>query len=248
MHACRDAAAGLSGGTRAPDGGGGGGAFVPMLARGLRLAWRRRLDSVAALMFFVLVGSLFPLALSALRPGGMALAALAPAVLWIAALLAVTLGSLRLFADDAANGVLEQVLLGPGGAGGALAGLMLAHWLAVALPLLVATPLVALSFGLPASRLAPLLASLLLGTPVLCLLSALGAALTLGARAGGLLLALLVLPWCVPVLLFGLGAAQGDPLGGGWNAGAFLLLGAMLAAGLALGVPALRAALELGVE
>ncbi|MCW7537907.1 heme exporter protein CcmB [Aquabacterium sp. A7-Y] len=215
------------------------GPFWLMLRRGVRLAWRQRIDTAAALAFFLIVAALFPLAL---MPAPEARPTLAPAAAWVAALLAITLGSLRLFTEDAGNGVLEQVLLGPGSTGMAVAGVLAAHWVAVGLPLLAAAPVLALFYDLSAVQLGWLSASLLLGTPALCVLAALGAALSLGARAGGLLLALLVLPWCVPVLLFGVSAAQGA-------AGpALLLLAASTTFSLALGPLAVSAALRMGIE
>lgn len=225
----------LSGGLHRP--------VVLMLGRGLRLAWRRRVDTGAALAFFLIVAALFPLAL---MPSPEQRPALAPAVTWIAALLATALGSLRLFSEDAANGVLEQVLLAPGSASLAVAGMLWAHWLGVGLPLIAATPGVALFYDLSVAEWARLAVSLLLGTPALCVLSALGAALSLEARAGGLLLALLVLPWCVPVLLFGVSAAHG-PAGPGGTAG-LLMLAAFTTFSLALGPLAVRAALRIAIE
>ncbi|AKJ28316.1 heme exporter protein CcmB [Caldimonas brevitalea] len=208
-----------------------------MFGRGVRLAWRRRVDSAASLAFFLIVAALFPLALMSEARSG-----LAPAATWIAALLATTLGSLRLFTDDAANGVLDQLLLAPGGTGLAVGGLLCAHFVTVGAPLLGASPLVALFYDLSFEQWARLAVSLLLGLPALCVLSALGAALTLGARAGGLLLALLVVPWGVPVLLFGIGAAQGI------SNGAMLLLAAATLFALALGPWGVGAALRMNAE
>nr|WP_297357851.1 heme exporter protein CcmB [uncultured Caldimonas sp.] len=213
------------------------GPFVPMLARGLRLAWRRPVDALVGLAFFVLVVGLIPLALV---PDAAARPAMAGAASWIAAVLAAMVSSLRLFGDDAASGALDQLLLAPGGAVPAMAGLLAAHVTVTALPLVLVSPLLALFFDLHAKAWAALAAALLLGLPALCLLAALGAALTHGARAGAVLLGVVVLPWCVPVLLFGIRAAQPG------ETGALLLVAAVSLACAALVPRAVVAALKLG--
>lgn len=213
------------------------GPFVPMLLRGLRLAWRRPADAVVAVGFFLLVAALVPLTL---MPDAAARPTLAGAATWMAAVLAVMIASLRLFTDDAASGLLDQLLLAPAGAGQAMGGMLAAHTMATALPLLLVSPLLALFFDLTWLAWAALAGSLLLGLPALCLLAALGAALTHGARAGGLLLGLVVLPWCVPVLLFGVQAARPG------ETAALLLVAAVSAACAALVPPATVAALKLG--
>jgi heme exporter protein B len=218
------------------------GAFAPSLARGLRLASGRRLDSLVAPGFFMLLAAVFPIALAGLAP----LPAVAPALLWISAFLAVVLSSHRLFADDAAGGVIEQLLTLPSPVG-AVGGILAAHWAATTAPLLVVLPLVGLTYGLDAARIVPLALSLLAGTPALCMLCALGAALSTGARGGALLYAIVVIPLAFPVMLFGVGATQGDPTGG-WHAGAFALLGAFAIATAALGPFAVHAALRIASE
>jgi heme exporter protein B len=206
------------------------------LRRELRLLLRERFDALAALGFFTLVLALLPLAL-----GGEAhlLLRVAPAAAWTAALLAVLLGSLRLFQADFANGVLEQQLLAATPLA-VLGGRLLAHGLACAL-LLPASVLLMPFYGLPPAQWPALALSLLLGLPTLVLLCALGAALTLGSRGGGMLLALLVLPLAVPVLLLGIATAQGA-------AAAPWLLGALLAAALALLPWTTLAALRMGLD
>lgn len=206
------------------------------LRRELRLLQRERFDALAALGFFTLVLALLPLAL-----GGEArlLQRVAPAAAWTAALLAVLLGSLRLFQADAANGVLEQQLLSATPLA-VLGGRLLAHGLACGL-LLPASALLMPFYGLPPAQWPALALSLLLGLPTLVLLCALGAALTLGSRGGGMLLALLVLPLAVPVLLLGIATAQGE-------AAAPWLLGALLAAALALLPWTTLAALRMGLD
>lgn len=218
------------------------GAGTALFARDVRLAARRPVEAVAALGFFLLVTALMPVALA---PDAVQRPALAAPVAWVAALLAAALGSARLFSDDAASGMLDQLLLAPGGATFAVAGVLAAHWVTVAVPLLAATPVLALFYDLDARQWAMLAASLTLGTPALCTLAALGAALTLGARTATLLLALLVLPWCVPVLLFGIRAAQPD-MAGAWPAGPSLLLAAVSLGCAALVPFAVAASLRLG--
>ncbi|MBA4109238.1 MAG: heme exporter protein CcmB [Leptothrix sp. (in: Bacteria)] len=218
--------------------------FALALARGLRLAWRRRVDGGTALVFFLLIAWLIPLVLAP-RPD--TLPALAPAAVWVAALLAILSGSLRLFQDDAVNGTLEQMLLAPQRGLSAVAGLLASHWLVALLPLLVALPLVAALYDLRSQQLHWLAASLLLGTPALSTVAALGAALSLGARGGMFLLTLLSMPLALPVVLFGVRAAQGDPAGG-WAHGALMLLGASACAAIALGPWSVASALEVAVE
>lgn len=198
--------------------------------RDLRLLWRRRGDALQPALFAVLVVVLFSLAL-----GGDAelLARVAAAVLWVAVLLSGLLALDTLFRGDAEDGSLEQWMLAPV----PLAWLVLVrtvlHWATTALPLLVAAPLLAELLQLPRVELPVLMAALALGTPLLSLIGAVVAALTVGMRRSGILLALLALPLYVPVLVFGAGsvalASQGlDPAGG------LLLLGAGLAVALVL--------------
>jgi heme exporter protein B len=215
-----------------------------LMARDLRLLWRRRGDALQPALFALLVVVLFALAL-----GGQpqALANVASAVLWLAVLLAGLLSLDSLFRSDADDGSLEQWMLAPV----PLAWLVLVrtfmHWATTALPLLVVTPLLAELMHLPRNELPVLLASLALGTPLLSLLGAVVAALTVGMRRSGILVALLALPLYVPVLVFGAGsvaaAAQGlDPTG------ALLLLGAGLVAGIVLAPLAAAAAIRIALN
>lgn len=212
-------------------------------ARELKLAARRPSDALGGLFFFVLVGSLFPLALG---PDAPLLRQIAPGIVWVAALLAVLLGQHRLFESDMADGSLEQWLLAPAPLP-LLVGLKVAtHWLLGVLPLLLVAPLLGWQYGLDGTVVSILLASLALGTPSLCLLAALGAALTLGVR-GQLLLALVVLPLSVPILIFGSHAvAQAQQ--GLSAAPALNLLGACLCLALLAGPWAIAAALRLALE
>ena len=194
------------------------------LARDLRVALRSRAELGVQLLFYVIVVSLFPLALA---PEPALLQSLGPGVLWVAALLASLLSLPRLFAGDFADGTLEQIALSPHPLPALVSGKMLAHWLTTGLPVVLLTPLLGLQYGLAPEVLVVTMGALLLGTPILSLLGAIGAALTLGTRGGGSLLALLVLPLYVPVLIFGAGAA--DALRAGLSVSPHLsLLGAGL--------------------
>ena len=173
------------------------------LRRDLKLALRSRSELGVQLLFYVIVVSLFPLASS---PDRNLLMAMGPGVLWVAALLASLLSLPRLFASDHADGTLEQIALSPYPLQALVSGKIAAHWLTTGLPVTILAPLLGLQYALEGEALTVLAFSLLLGTPILSLLGAIGAALTLGLRGGGSLLALLVLPLCVPVLIFGAGS------------------------------------------
>jgi heme exporter protein B len=181
-----------------------------VLARDLTIALRRKGDALTALFFFVIVVSLFPMAVGA-DPA--LLRTLGPGVLWVAALLSSILGLHRLFADDHADGTLEQLALSPRAFPVLVAGKILAHWLVTGLPLVLLAPLLALEFGLGTEAMPAIVGGLLLGTPLLSLLGAIGAALALGLRGAGALLPLLVLPLYVPALVFGAGAVQASEAG-----------------------------------
>lgn len=212
-------------------------------AREFKLAVRRPSDILGGLLFFVLVGSLFPLALG---PDAALLRQIAPGIVWVAALLAVLLGQHRLFENDMADGSLEQWLLAPVSLT-LLVGLKVAaHWVLGVLPLLLLAPLLGWQYGLDGDVIVVLLASLALGTPSLCLLAALGAALTLGLR-GQLLLALVVLPLSVPVLIFG-SHAVAQVQQGLSAAPALNLMGACLCLAVLAGPWAIAGALRLALE
>jgi heme exporter protein B len=215
-----------------------------IIVRDLRIALRRRSDTLAALIFFIMVVSLFPLSVG---PEPQLLRTMAPGVIWVAALLASMLSLARLFADDYQDGTLEQMLLSGHPLALLVLGKIVAHWLASGLLLALVSPLLALQFDLSLASTGVLVGSLLLGTPVLSLLGVIGAALSVGLRGAGMLLSLLVLPLCIPVLIFGAGAVQADMAGLG-IAGHFSLLGALLVVSLAaapiVAATALRIALE----
>jgi len=178
------------------------------------------MDVFTILVFFLLVTSLFPLGLD---PDPALLAKIAPGIAWVAALLASLLGLPRLFAADHADGSLEQLALAAAPLPALVTGKVLAHWVATSLPLILLAPLAGIQFGLEPRLIGILIATLLLGTPVLAWLGAIGAALTLGARGGAALLALLVLPLAVPVLVFGAGAVESTRAGLGAQAHLSLL-------------------------
>lgn len=230
--------------TSAPAGVSWRGVLWGLLVRDLRLALRRPVDVAAGLMFFVVTASLYPLAVGS---EAALLARLAPGVLWVAALLASLLSLRRLFDDEWADGGLDLLVLSPVPLPLVVLAKVLAQWLCSGALLVLASPVLATQFGLTSEAIGLLALTLLLGTPVLSLLGAIGAALTLGLRGAAVLTALLVLPLCVPVLVFGAGAveahAAGLPVGGHLS-----LLGAMLLLSL-LGAPfACAAALRLAVE
>jgi len=200
------------------------------VARDLRLAFRRRGDVLNHLVFFVIVVTLFPLGVGA-EPN--LLRTMAAGIVWVAALLAAMLSLQRLFASDHADGTLEQMMISAHPLGAIVFGKVVAHWLVSGLPLTLLAPVMGLQFDLTQEAIAVLTVSLLVGTPVLSLIGGVGAALTLGVRGGGVLLALLVLPLYVPVLIFGAGAAAQVLIG--MSAAPHLsLLGAFLALSLAV--------------
>lgn len=215
-----------------------------VIGRDLLLALRRRSDIANSLLFFVIVVSLFPFGVG---PEVNLLRAVAPGVLWVAALLASMLALSRMFAADFADGTLEQMLLAPAPLTVVVMGKVIAHWLLTGLPLVVLSPVLALQFDMPADAIGILVATLALGTPVLSLIGAIGAALTLGVRGSGVLTALLVLPLYIPVLILGAGAV--DAAAGGLDVSAHLsLLGALLLFAAACAPWPIGAALRIAVE
>lgn len=198
--------------------------LIAVIRRDVLLAARRRGDWLTAQFFFVMVTSLFPLGIG---PEPAMLRSIGPGVVWVAALLACLLSLGRLFADDHRDGSLEQLLLAPYPNTVLTLGKALAHWIINGIPLLLIAPVLGIQFGLPADALGVLVLSLAIGTPILSLLGAIGAALTLGLRGGGVLITLLILPLYVPVLIFGAGAVEGTLSGTGAEAH-LSLLGALL--------------------
>lgn len=180
-------------------------AFIALARRDLTVAFRRRAEMANPLLFFVLVVTLFPLGVGA---EANLLAKIAPGVVWVAALLAALLSLDGIFRPDFEDGTLEQLVLSAHPVPILVLAKVTAHWLITGLPLLLAAPLLALFLGLPEAAMGALLASLLLGTPVLSLVGSIGVALTVGLRKGGMILSLLVLPLYVPVLIFGASAVN----------------------------------------
>ena len=215
-----------------------------VLRRDLRVSLRRRSDTFSTLIFFVMVVSLFPLGVG---PEPQLLRTMAPGVLWVAAMLASMLSLPRLFADDHSDGTLEQMLLSTHSLPGLVLGKTLAHWASSGLPLVLLSPVLALQFDLSASATGVLVLSLLLGTPILSFVGAMGAALTVGLRGSSVLLSLLVLPLTIPVLIFGAGAVQAHNAGLG-VVGHFSLLGALLILTLMAAPWTAAAALRISME
>jgi len=185
-------------------------AFLALLRRDLVIAFRRRSEMVNPLLFFVLVTSLFPLGVGS-QPKLLAL--MAPGVVWVAALLAALLSLDTIFRSDFEDGTLEQLLLSAQPVSVLVIAKVLAHWLITGLPLLLMAPLLGTFLGLPSQAIGTLVLSLLFGTPALSLIGAIGVALTVGLRKGGVILSLLVLPLYVPILIFGAGAVGNAAMG-----------------------------------
>jgi heme exporter protein B len=219
-------------------------AFAWAFSRDVKLAMRHPGETLLVVAFFVLVASLFPLGVGA-EP--QLLQRIGPGVIWVCALLAAFLSLPGMFASDYADGSLEQMTLSPHPMSGWTCGKIAAHWFATGLPLTVLSPLLGLQYGLGGDTLLALAAALTIGTPVLSLLGAACTALTLGARGGGMLLALLALPLFVPVLVFGAGAAEAQA--SGLSAAPHL---SILAAGLLVALvglpPAVCAAVRIAMD
>ena len=220
------------------------GLLLLIVRRDLLLAMRRRADVLTTLIFFVMVVSLFPLGVG---PETDMLRKMAPGVLWVAALLASMLSLGRLFSADYLDGTLEQMLLAPQSLSVLVLGKMASHWMVSGLPLVLMTPVLGLQFDMSVQAIGVLMLGLLLGTPILSMIGAIGAALTLGLRGGGVLLSLLVLPLCIPVLIFGTGAVQA--VTSGLSISSHLsLLGALLALAVAFTPWVTAQALRISME
>ena len=215
-----------------------------IIKRDLLLAIRRQSDVLTTLFFFVIVVSLFQLSVGSEMN---ILRAMAPGVVWVAALLASMLSLNRMFSNDYIDGTLEQMLLSPQSLSLLVLGKAFAHWLVTGIPLVIMAPILGIQYDLPAEALLVLTITLLLGTPVLSLIGAIGAALTLGLRGGSVLVSLLVLPLYIPVLIFGAGAVEANMAGIGFDAH-LSLLGAFLLASLALAPWATASSLRVSLE
>jgi heme exporter protein B len=214
--------------------------FLALLRRDLRLAFRQGFDAALAIVFFILAAVLFPFAIG---PDPSLLAPIAAGVVWVTALLASLLSLERLFLADYQDGALDLLALTPESLSAIVLAKVAAHWLTTGLPLILATPLVGILLGAPIAAVLPLLASLALGTPSLSLIGALGAGLSLGARRGGVLIPLLVLPLYLPVLIFGAAAVEAGMNGASLYA-PLAILGALLLAALPLAPLAAAAAVR----
>lgn len=221
-----------------------GGAFAAVFTRDLRVALRRWSDLGNASLFFILVVTLFPLALS---PKADFLRLIAPGVLWIAALLATLLSLNLLFRSDIEDGSMEQLLTLPFPLAWMMLGKVAAHWLVTGLPLVLIAPVLGVTYHLPPDAIGTLMLSLLIGTPTLSLLGAVGAALTAGLRQAGVLLALMVAPLMLPVLM--LGARATDLAVNGENpAGPLYLMGALLTLALTVVPAGMATAIRISID
>jgi len=220
------------------------GLLLAVTRRDLLMARRRRMEALLPLGFFVVATGLFPIGVG---PESQTLRQIAPGVLWVCALLAAMLSVTQMFASDHHDGSLEQMVLAPQPLVVVVAGKVLAHWLTSGIPLVLTAPLIGVLFDMRAQSIVTLTLTLLLGTPILSLLGAVGAALTLGLRSGAALMFLLVLPLTVPALIFGTGAV--GAVDAGLSAQAHMsLLGALLILTL-LGAPlAAAAALRISLD
>ncbi|WP_430397620.1 heme exporter protein CcmB [Ferrovibrio sp.] len=218
--------------------------FLAIVERDLRLGLGAQGAALTTLLFFVLAVSLFPLGVG---PEPQLLSRIAPGVIWVAALLAAQLSLDRLFQADHEDGTLDLLAQTPLPLSLVVAAKILAHWLGTGLPLALIAPLLAILLQMDMSALPTLLLALLLGTPSLSLIGAIGAALTLGARRGAILVPLLTLPLLVPVLIFGVGAVEAAAFGLSPKPH-LLLLGAFLAGAAVLSPLAGAAAVKLALE
>jgi len=219
-------------------------ALLHLIRRDLTIAVRRSHDVLTPLVFFFIVVALFPLGVG---PEPNMLRTMAPGVIWVAALLATMLSLSRLFADDYADGTLEQMLVAPQPLALMVAAKTIVHWLLSGLPLVVLSPVLAVQLQMETDTMRTLVVSLLLGTPTLSLLGSIGAALTLGLRGGGVLVSLLVLPLYTPVLIFGAGSVAATATGLDPEA-QLSLLGAFLALALAFAPWATAAGLRVSLD
>jgi heme exporter protein B len=219
-------------------------AFSILLKRDLTLAYRHRAELANPLLFFIIVVSLFPLGIS---PESKHLQGIAPGVIWVAALLAAMLSLDSLFRSDFEDGSLEQISLSAHSLPLLVLAKVLAHWLITGLPLILLAPFLGLLLFLPEQAMFTLIATLALGTPILSLVGAIGVALTVGLRRGGVLLSLLILPLYIPVLIFAAGAvneaARGFPV-----TGQLYFLGALLTLSLTLSPFATAASLRISLS
>lgn len=201
-------------------------AFFALVGRDIRIALRQLSDTLMVIVFFIIAAALFPFGVG---PEPNLLARMAPGILWVTALLAAMLSFDRLFQNDFEDGTLELLVIAPQPVWMTALAKILAHWLTTGLPLLVASPVIGIMLNLGPDGYGVLMAAMALGTAIISLVGALGAALTLGSRRSGVLLSLLVLPLVIPVLIFGAGAVEAV-IGGFPAAQQLLVLGGLLLA------------------
>ena len=219
-------------------------AFFTLLQRDLKIAIRHRGDIFNPLLFFIMVVTLFPLGIG---PEPQMLARVAPGIIWVAALLASMLSLERLFKADFSDGSLEQMLLSPQPLAILVLAKVLAHWILTGVPLIIIAPLLAVLLNLDGNSYGALISTLALGTPVLSLLGAIGVALTVGLRKGGVLLSLLILPLHIPVLIFATSAIDAAGMNLPYD-GQLAIIGAMLVGSLTLAPFAIGASLRVSTN
>jgi len=219
-------------------------AFFALIKRDLMLSYRHRTELLNPLLFFVIVVTLFPLGTS---PEKTLLQTMAPGVIWVAALLAAMLSLDTMFKADYDDGTLEQMLLSPHSNAMLVLAKIISHWLVTGVPIILLAPLLGLFMFLPAEGITTLMLTLLLGTPILSLVGAIGMGLTLGLNRGGMLLSLLVLPLYIPVLIFSANAVDAS-LAGLEIKGQIYFLAALLVLSITLAPIATATALKISVE
>lgn len=218
--------------------------FSNVLKRDLKVAVRNKGDIFNPLVFFVIVITLFPLGIGS---ESQTLTRIAPGIIWVAALLSALLSLERLFKNDYSDGSLEQMLLSPQPLFIMVFAKVLAHWMLTGIPIIIIAPLLAVLLHLEEAAYGALIITLLLGTPVLSLIGAIGVALTVGIKKGGVLLSLLVLPLYIPVLIFATGAIEAAALGMPY-AGHLAIIAALLTGALTLTPFAIGAALRVSTN
>lgn len=219
-------------------------AMVAIIRRELLIAFRRQADILNPLWFFIIVVTLFPLSIG---PEPNLLARISSGIVWVAALLSALLSLERLFRDDFQDGALEQMMLMPIPLPLAVMAKVIAHWLLTGVPLILISPLLAILLSLDFNTWSAVVLTLLIGTPTLSFVGAIGVALTVGLQKGGVLLSLLVLPLYIPILIFATSAIDAAGLGVAYN-GQLAILGAMLAGAATLTPFAISASLRISVN
>ena len=219
-------------------------AFVQVVRKDLLGAFRQQSELLNPVWFFIIVVTLFPLGIGT---DPTLLSRIAPGIIWVAALLAALLSFERLFKDDFIDGSLEQMMISPHSLTWLVSAKVFAHWLLTGLPILLVSPLLAVFLSLQMKTFCALFLTLLIGTPILSLLGAIGVALTIGLRKGGVLLSLIMLPLSIPILIFSTMAIDAAAFGQSYI-GMIALLGAMLVAAMTLAPYAIAASLRVSVS